>query len=102
MNVLAVLRRPVDDDWTFQPEGRHPSQRRHGGGRRGSGEKDQVANTTHVAKVALDVRTAGAEHQNKRKGICSFLYWRYTKRCGPYQHFLQAVDNAAIASAMAG
>ena len=28
------------DDWTFQPEGRHPSQRRHGGGgRQGGGRK---------------------------------------------------------------
>ena len=25
------------DDWTFQPEGRHPSQRRHGGGGRQAG-----------------------------------------------------------------
>jgi ATP-dependent RNA helicase DeaD len=27
------------DDWTFQPEGRHPSQRRQGGGRQGGGRK---------------------------------------------------------------
>ena len=64
------------DDWTFQPEGRHQANAvMVAEADKAVAEKAPVDDTTHEAKVALGAQTADAEHQNKRKGICSLLNW---------------------------